>query len=161
MLKKKRHLFSLSFFFGATWARSWTKLFRALCILILAASVYALPCLNQYANANGCFSVCRSYWAEVVSRGEAALLLWCLRQGTLFSLRCRLICGRFKVGQSFWFGSARGWWASCRFLPFLGYAERTDQVFDAFLKMKWNLPSRSGWALHLDSSSTEGNSLAK
>lgn len=97
----------------------------------------------------------------IVSGGEAALLLWCLRNSTLFTLRCRLNCGRFKAGQSFWFGSARGWWARCRFLPFLGCAERRDQAFDPFLKMKWNLRSRSGWAVHLDSFSTEGNSLAK
>lgn len=117
--KGKRHLSSLSFF-GVIWVRSWTGLFCALCILILVARFFALPCLNRHANANGCFSVCRSYRSELFREGGATLLLWCLRQGILFGLRRRLICGGFKVRHSFWFCSVRGWWASCIFLPFFG-----------------------------------------
>ena len=102
------------------------------------------------------------------------LLLWCLRQGILFGLRSRLSCGGFKVGHGFWFGSARGLWASCRFLPFLGWADTGKQSACcdgseenrssgwSFLENEMKLAFKvSGWALHLDSFSTEATSVAK
>lgn len=44
--------------------------------LILVTSFFALPCLNQHANADGCFSVCRSYCIVSVVQNHSLALVF-------------------------------------------------------------------------------------
>lgn len=51
-------------------------LFIIIIIFILVTSFFALPCLNQYANADSCFSACRSYCIVSVVQNHSLVLVF-------------------------------------------------------------------------------------